>query len=97
MASNVTTLIHFEPLPMSGLFSMTYPAKEYLFSEFSGHQNNFEEKYIYIIFPVHLPVSSEPPVLAGGDQLSVTLLLVIFVVWKFSGQDGGAVISHDGQ
>lgn len=38
----------------------------------------------------NLPVSSVPPLLAGGAQLSVTLLLVMFVTCTFFGLDGGA-------
>lgn len=49
--------------------------------------------FISINFLLILPVSSEPPVLAGGDQLRVTLLLVIFSTWKLSGHDGGALIN----
>lgn len=35
-------------------------------------------------------MSSDPPLLAGGDQLSVTLLLVTFVTCTCCGLDGGA-------
>lgn len=36
------------------------------------------------------PVNSDPPVVVGGDQLRVTLLLVIFVARTFKGHEGGA-------
>lgn len=41
-------------------------------------------------FRVFSPINSEPPVLAGGDQLRVTLLLVTFATRTFSGHEGGA-------
>lgn len=37
-----------------------------------------------------LPVNSDPPVVVGGDQLRVTLLLVTFVARTFRGHEGGA-------
>lgn len=39
---------------------------------------------------MYLPVNSDPPVVAGGDQLRVTLLLVIFIARTFNGHEGGA-------
>jgi len=46
---------------------------------------------VYILFAHILsPVNSDPPVVVGGDQLRVTLLLVTFVARTFSGHEGGA-------
>lgn len=39
---------------------------------------------------IFLPVNSDPPVVVGGDQLRVTLLLVTFVARTFRGHEGGA-------
>lgn len=39
---------------------------------------------------LYSPINSDPPVLVGGDQLRVTLLLVTFITRTFSGQEGGA-------
>jgi hypothetical protein len=41
-------------------------------------------------FHINSPVNSDPPVVAGGDQVKVTLLLVTFVARTFKGHEGGA-------
>lgn len=46
---------------------------------------------VYVLFAhVFSPVNSDPPVVVGGDQLRVTLLLEIFVTRTFRGHEGGA-------
>ena len=40
---------------------------------------------------MNVPVISVPPLLTGGDQFSVTLLLVTLVTCTLVGGDGGAV------
>lgn len=50
-----------------------------------------EHSYCYAIRHVmygKLPVNSVPPVVSGGPQWSVTLLLVISATDKFVGADG---------
>lgn len=46
--------------------------------------------FLFLFFIKILPVSSVPPVLAGGDHDKVALLLVMLVTCRFSGHDGGA-------
>jgi len=41
-------------------------------------------------FRINSPVNSDPPVVAGGDQVKVTLLLVTFIARTFKGHEGGA-------
>jgi hypothetical protein len=43
-----------------------------------------------VLFINNLPVRSTPPILVGGDQFSVTLLVVTLVTCTFIGGDGGA-------
>lgn len=77
--SKVTTLLHF--VEMDCFFSITYPGRAKIKFECLLRRQNFQ---------MHLPVISEPPVLAGGNHSSVTLRLVTLSTVRFCGGEGAA-------